>query len=1207
MSTTMCKNIGRACGVPHSRRACPVTPGYVLDAAVHALEAEQDNNTDTALRSYAQVKARLCWVKDEVALLDPVELFLLASQQSPCESLAAPLHFGMPHLLMSPPSRTSELLETLQQSEVMALLMEDLQQTDPPASPPASHRAIVKEEQAAVKQHQLQLPPCPHPFARPPTGSYPLREPLLINDTPNSTATLLNVFQSTGVTTSAGHPSPAWATLNMAALHCPSPHLEASTAQEHHFDVQAMQCSPAYAAQPAGHPEHLRCSREGSLDPDAALLQPHQQGQQGHPQQEHSCLLVAGAKAAGMCEVELSSADPVLKELIQQCRRDVWGSLDDLAGLRFQGLRAPPSNFLFYGPPGTGKTMLVEKVAAQAGLTLLCLPPSVLLSKWSGESEKTLRAAFKAAKLLQPCAIFLDEVDSLAPQRGASGSSGEDAASRRLLTELLIQMSALASSAQRRTATGASPRQSPATSDATKRTSQSAREGHGGCSVPASRSAGSAGSQPVRRTGAMLPLDAATLTRPSVYIFAATNRLQDCDTALLRRFERRVHVPLPDIPARKAYFQKVLSKPELAHDIDLASSGPGSSMAQLLAASQGYSCSDLDVIAREAAMAPVREAIDGMEEGDDQHGALQPATSQAAGAAVAAALGEGLPANSGEVMHSPGLANEQAFLFDPATQMGMRLDPGAIQAVSAASGVWSADGCLQGFYRSKLTRSQVQHDSGLIQARHNSQRWNDNIKLELQHLAAASPAGTSLVAIQRHVAVTLATWDAVWGEYRHPKWAEQKMRLHGAQDKVLERYCKQWGTRKQLVVFFGNAGIGNRGGWGAKAVLQACRKVVERPNSGKPTDRPCEAELDSSKPTKPEDWIPKPGHVQHRLLRSAWSKRFEAPVRGLMWCPWLAQATPGDLGKWVDRDCNAALNLQRAGEAKWRPLELCRWPHRGRLPAKGKEYPALGFKKLRDRALKALAQQPVAQWLDRDCNVALNMQRIGKSKWRALELCWLPDLPALPAKGKDYYELKYKRLQDKQPKAQQQLPVAYTVVRAATVAGDVPDMEKRNVMNLILASGVGLPVAGMAVPFLSFFVPVSAGGGAGGQAAKDALGNDVKAAEWLKTHPVGDHSLAQGLKGDPTYLIVNNDGKIENFGVNAVCTHLGCVVPWNAAEKKFKCPCHGSQYNGEGKVVRGPAPLSLALAHADINDADVVIFSTWKETDFRTGEAPWWK
>ncbi|KAJ9531685.1 hypothetical protein QJQ45_021830 [Haematococcus lacustris] len=115
-----------------------------------------------------------------------------------------------------------------------------------------------------------------------------------------------------------------------------------------------------------------------------------------------------------------------------------------------------------------------------------------------------------------------------------------------------------------------------------------------------------------------------------------------------------------------------------------------------------------------------------------------------------------------------GLADERGFLFDPATQMGMGLDPGAIQAVSAASGMWHADGLLQGFYRSKLTRSQVQHDSGLIQARRNTQWWNENVKLELQHLAAATPAGTSLVAIQRHVAVTLATWDAVWGEYLHP-------------------------------------------------------------------------------------------------------------------------------------------------------------------------------------------------------------------------------------------------------------------------------------------------------------------------------------------------------------------------------------------------------------------------------------------------------
>jgi hypothetical protein len=40
----------------------------------------------------------------------------------------------------------------------------------------------------------------------------------------------------------------------------------------------------------------------------------------------------------------------------------------------------------------------------------------------------------------------------------------------------------------------------------------------------------------------------------------------------------------------------------------------------------------------------------------------------------------------------------------------------------------------------------------------------------------------------------------------------------------------------------------------------------------------------------------------------------------------------------------------------------------------------------------------------------------------------------------------------------------------------------------------------------------SSGGGGGGQAAKDALGNDIKADTWLKSHLAGDRSLSQGLK-----------------------------------------------------------------------------------------------
>ncbi|KAJ9532041.1 hypothetical protein QJQ45_003766 [Haematococcus lacustris] len=66
-------------------------------------------------------------------------------------------------------------------------------------------------------------------------------------------------------------------------------------------------------------------------------------------------------------------------------------------------------------------------------------------------------------------------------------------------------------------------------------------------------------------------------------------------------------------------------------------------------------------------------------------------------------------------------------------------------------------------------------------------------------------------------------------------------------------------------------------------------------------------------------------------------------------------------GRWLDRDCNAALNMGRIGKSRWRPLELCYWPDQGALPAKGKEYPGLGYKRLRDKPPKAQQQQQPAE------------------------------------------------------------------------------------------------------------------------------------------------------------------------------------------------------------------------------------------------------
>lgn len=171
---------------------------------------------------------------------------------------------------------------------------------------------------------------------------------------------------------------------------------------------------------------------------------------------------------------------------------------------------------------------------------------------------------------------------------------------------------------------------------------------------------------------------------------------------------------------------------------------------------------------------------------------------------------------------------------------------------------------------------------------------------------------------------------------------------------------------------------------------------------------------------------------------------------------------------------------------------------------------------------------------------------------------------------------------------------------------DVPDLGRRQFMNLLTFGAVTGTALGALYPIVKYFIPPSSGAAGGGVTAKDALGNDVKVSQFLAEHGPGERVLVQGLKGDPTYLVVQEDSSLTSYGINSICTHLGCVVPWNSSENKFICPCHGSQYNAEGKVVRGPAPLSLALVHADKTEADTVSLTPWEETDFRTGENPWW-
>jgi len=129
-----------------------------------------------------------------------------------------------------------------------------------------------------------------------------------------------------------------------------------------------------------------------------------------------------------------------VEEAKQQLREGVELPLKHPDAFRRLGIR-PAKGFLLYGPPGTGKTLLAKAVARESEANFIATKSADLLSKWYGESEQQIARLFQRARQVAPTVIFIDEIDSLAPQRG--GAVAEPAVTERVVNTLLAEMDGL--------------------------------------------------------------------------------------------------------------------------------------------------------------------------------------------------------------------------------------------------------------------------------------------------------------------------------------------------------------------------------------------------------------------------------------------------------------------------------------------------------------------------------------------------------------------------------------------------------------------------------------------------------------------------------------------------------------------------------------------------------------------------------------------
>lgn len=145
---------------------------------------------------------------------------------------------------------------------------------------------------------------------------------------------------------------------------------------------------------------------------------------------------------SGMREVFIENPDVKWEDVggLEEVKRELQEAVE--WPMKYPGLydklgHKMPRGILLHGPSGTGKTLLAKAVATQSEANFVSVRGPELLSKWVGESERGIREIFKRARQSAPCVVFFDEIDSIAPIRGAGG---ETAVTERVVSQLLTEL-----------------------------------------------------------------------------------------------------------------------------------------------------------------------------------------------------------------------------------------------------------------------------------------------------------------------------------------------------------------------------------------------------------------------------------------------------------------------------------------------------------------------------------------------------------------------------------------------------------------------------------------------------------------------------------------------------------------------------------------------------------------------------------------------